>query len=199
MYVTPELEGRIEELKGLEKELEKTLPKHSLKWNYPQNVVQNIQINAEVINKHFCKELEQLLHWPRTKQLEKDGVPYKDAQGFYDKNWEERFSRTTQWFGEMGFSKHETPYTFTDNWDKAYINATFLIPENLKSGDKVPVMWFFHGGGFVSNDFVHPQTCSLMRSGDRGWRPHPLVLAIGSQTRLQEQSHSHRPRLPPWP
>jgi hypothetical protein len=146
MDVTSELEGRIRELK----ELEKTLPEHSLKWDRPQDVVRDIQTKADIISEYFCKELDQLLHWPRTEKLEKDGKPYTDSQGFYNKNWEERFSRTTDWFGEMGFSKYETPYTFSDNWDRAYINATILVPKNLESGDKVPVMWFIHGGGFVS-------------------------------------------------
>jgi acetyl esterase/lipase len=147
MDTIPELEGWIIDVQ----ELEKKLPQSAVKWNYPRDVILEIQNRAKHINKHFSGDLDRLLHWPRTKELEKDGVPYKDYRGFYDMNWEARFNRTSNWFVEMGFTKHETPYTIANNWDRAYVNATFLVPDNLKDDDNVPVMWFFHGGGFVRN------------------------------------------------
>ncbi|KAF1846345.1 alpha/beta-hydrolase [Cucurbitaria berberidis CBS 394.84] len=94
-------------------------------------------------NSNFVREkLDPLLTWP-----DKDS---SNPKGFYEDK--PPFDRTVEWFGKvMGFDKYQTPYTFTDSWDKVEIMATFLVPKDLQPGDNCPIMWYFHGGGFVTD------------------------------------------------
>jgi hypothetical protein len=55
-----------------------------------------------------------------------------------------------KWFDNMGFHVFETPYAFSDGWDRKEIMVTFLVPKDLPSNCEAPVMWFSHGEGFVS-------------------------------------------------
>lgn len=118
------------------------------KWNWPVEIVNEVQGLAAQINDEVSKELDPVLHWPRENLLPFE-EKHLDHELFYDGNYEPKFDRSKEWFGEMGFTKFETPYTIAENWDRQYIQATFLVPDNLSADDEVPVMWFFHGGGYV--------------------------------------------------
>jgi hypothetical protein len=85
-------------------------------------------------------KLNELLTWPNSTVA--------DANFFYDGK-HNGFTRTTQWFEIMGFKEFEYTYTFTNRWDKDDVKVTFLIPNTLKENDVAPIMWHFHGGGFV--------------------------------------------------
>jgi hypothetical protein len=143
----------VRELHAVERRLQQQKPKGNFKWDYPQEVVKDIHGLADRISEDVCARLETLLRWPRPDP--KPEVPkVEDADLFYARKLEPKFDRTTDWFEEKGFKKFETPYTFVGNWDRKYINATFLVPNNLNERDVVPVVWYFHGGGFVCSKIL---------------------------------------------
>ena len=113
------------------------------KWEWPEEVMaivhQMRKLGEDNIDE-VRETLDPLFAWPNKESA--------NPEKFY--NSEPPFDRTHDWFEKMGFSKYQTPYTFTANWDAAEVLATFLVPNNLEPGDKCPVVWFFHGGGFVS-------------------------------------------------
>lgn len=95
--------------------------------------------NSEVIE----GRRDELLEWPSKR--------CSDPTLFYDGMADKiTFNRNKDWFKTMGLKQYDTPYTFTDRWDKKEIKATFLVPDNIGPNDKPGVMWFMHGGGFVS-------------------------------------------------
>lgn len=122
--------------------------------------------NSEIVE----GKRDELLEWPSKRS--------SDPTLFYDgKHDKVLFPRNKNWFKTMGFTKYDTPYTFTDRWDKKEIKATFLVPNNIGPNDNPGVMWFMHGGGFVS-----PLSPPALYPGytntqivHRCSRPHPLV------------------------
>ncbi|CAO2649949.1 Nn.00g012410.m01.CDS01 [Neocucurbitaria sp. VM-36] len=119
------------------------------KWKWPAEakaVVERMRQYGKYHNSELRKELDQLLEWPDKESA--------DPKGFYGKD--PPFDRKEDWFENvMGFNKYETCYTFTDRWDKAEIMATFLVPNDLKSGDQCAIIWYFHGGGFCTGAGDH--------------------------------------------
>ena len=146
--MTTELKNLIKNLKTAEAGLQATIVKGQPKWQWPLAEVEKVQNVATEVDDIVSKDLEALLHWPKEPPLSHE-VKHKDSELFYNQIFEPRFSRDKDWFKTVGFAKYETPYTIADNWDRKYINATFLVPENIVTGDHVPVVWFMHGGGFV--------------------------------------------------
>jgi hypothetical protein len=124
---------------------DKKLPK----WEWPPNameIVKKSQEAAEAMEKNriLACDLEGIV-------FEKDE---KVAKYFYDrpgKMWNRPKNNLDEylWFDAIDFHVFRTPYTFSDRWDKKNIMATFLVLNTLPAGHKAPVMWFFHGGGFV--------------------------------------------------
>jgi hypothetical protein len=120
--------------------------------NFPAwDIVGELRALANKNRDNFESRLDALLTWP---------VPaVADPDLFYNgKHDKIVFNRKKDWFTTMVFKKFETPYTFTDRWDKKEMKATFLVPTNLSPKDPTSVMWFFHGGGFVSfltHSFLH--------------------------------------------
>lgn len=116
------------------------------KWKHPRGDLRDVQENASNITSGTSGRLEKLLRLPN-----RSGKTVNDAELFYEGHYDEvLFNRTKHWFKEMGFEKRTSPYSYADNWDKQYIEATYLIPDNIEQDQVVPIMWFFHGGGFVS-------------------------------------------------
>jgi hypothetical protein len=135
----------------LETQLANTLHgKEALKkWQWPAEalqIVSQLQDLARKNNALVRGPLDRLLEWPNPAsadlKLFLGGKP-----GF------EAFDRAENWFEQMGFDQYSTPYTFSSAWDKRLMKAMILVPKGLQAGTKVPVMWFFHGGGFVRTSF----------------------------------------------
>lgn len=136
------------QVRDLEANLERILRNAgSNKCDWPTEskaTVKELQyLAAETDNQALVRgRLDKALAWPNIEMTDPKlflgGKP-----GF------EQFDREDSWFEDMGFSKYQTPYTFSDRWDKRYINATFLVSRNIDQSAKMPIMWFFHGGGFV--------------------------------------------------
>lgn len=144
-----EHDSLMRQLEEAEARLKANTEPGSAKWKWPKADVKKVQDLAAKVDAIVSKDLDNLLHWPREPPF-----PHKekhhDHELFYAGNFETRFNREKGWFGTMRFKKLETPYTIADNWDRKHILATFLVPNNIVSDEKVPVMWFIHGGGFVS-------------------------------------------------
>lgn len=134
-----ELGKRINPLKL---ELE-AIDRNTAKWNWPESAlakVEELRKIARENTKLIRGDLDKLLNWPDERS--------SDPELFYGGK-HDTFIRDTTWFADMGFARHETMYTFTDTWDCAPVHATFLVPDNIQAGKKVPIVWFFHGGGLV--------------------------------------------------
>jgi hypothetical protein len=121
-------------------------PDVSGKWDWPSEaieIVRDARTDATNNKELLTKDLNEILEWP-TPALPGEDYFYnaEGPNGMFDRN--------KDWFEEEGFNAHETTYTFSDTWDKAEIKATILVPKNLSTRHKAPVMWFFHGGGFVN-------------------------------------------------
>lgn len=134
-------------VRTLESNLQNILQSNAAKskWKWPAEAmgfVQEMRKLGEDVNVKLREELDRLLLWPNEELV--------NPKYFY--GTDPPFDRNEDWFENvMGFNKYETCYTFTDSWDKVELMATFLVPDNLKPGDKCPVVWNFHGGGFVSD------------------------------------------------
>ena len=114
------------------------------KWKWPAEakaVLKQMRELSKNRNSLLRRYLDPLLVWPDNESV--------DPKGFYGKD--APFDRKEDWFESVvGFNKYETCYTFTDRWDKLEMMTTILVPNDLESGDQCPVIWYFHGGGFVS-------------------------------------------------
>jgi predicted peptidase len=143
--VTDELNALIKKLHEASVKLKQEQP-YLPKWKHSQDNVQEVQEFAREIITVTSSKLEKLLRPPgKSVQI------VADADLFYEGRHDKvLFPRTKDWFEEMGFKRYNAPYTYADNWDKQYIYATYLIPDTIEKDQKVPLMWFFHGGGFVS-------------------------------------------------
>jgi hypothetical protein len=145
-----------EELKALqerndnrEKRLTKILskyPKDVAKWDYPAQAIQVIEEarrEASEYHELLSRDLTAALEWPTPEMA--------DENYFYQaKEANSIFNRNKNWFAEEGFHDYETAYTFSNRWDKQEVTTIILVPKGLPQGHKAPVMWYFHGGGFVS-------------------------------------------------
>jgi hypothetical protein len=89
-------------------------------------------------------ELYDLMGWPTKEDT--------DPKAFYagGQNALPGKRPVEGWFESQGYEKHKTTYTYAAGPDKCELTAAFYIPLNLESNTEVPIMWFFHGGGFVS-------------------------------------------------
>jgi hypothetical protein len=171
-----ELDNLVSKLHNAEKRLTVGKASGQSKWKYPLQILEEVQDTARGINDIVSKDLDKLLHWPRhSTKLGISTIP--DSRLFYEGNHEARFSRTDNWFNAMGFTKYETPYTFSDSWDRQYIQATYLVPNNLMDSDKIPVVWYFHGGGFVSTS----STNIAQTSSNRLSVPAPVITFPGTR------------------
>ncbi|KAH7339227.1 Alpha/Beta hydrolase protein [Pyrenochaeta sp. MPI-SDFR-AT-0127] len=136
------------EVKKHEKELEKILEaeQERPKWNWSSKAMTVVNRLRQLANDNTSivrQDLDNLLKWP--------DKTFADPKGFYGaKKGFEIFNRNEDWFEVMGFTRHETQYTFSNAWDKREVGVTFLIPDTIETGTKIPIMWYFHGGGFVS-------------------------------------------------
>lgn len=123
-----------------------SFPSPTPKWTWPPTalaIVKELRVLAQQQEDFLRSPLDDLLAWPDKSSA--------DPHLFFDaKEGFETFYRSETWFGQMGFERYVTPYTFSDAWDKRLLHATFLVPTDLKKGCRVRVMWVLHGGGFVS-------------------------------------------------
>ena len=127
------------------------------KWKWPENaleIVKNAREDKTLIEKLITRDLEDIYTWP-TKELARDDVLIEGKGAFLT------FNRKKTWLQDQGFHKLQTHYTFSDNWDKERISVSIFVPTEMPPGHKAPVMWFFHGGGFVSYilSIVSSDTC----------------------------------------
>jgi hypothetical protein len=74
-----------------------------------------------------------------------------DTALFYNKAHEIMFSRPKSYFEEMGYDAYETPYTFSNSYDREYGTINILVPRTLVDGNKPSVILCVHGGGFISS------------------------------------------------
>jgi hypothetical protein len=118
-------------------------------WELPKEahtIRNDLQKLAKESEGLVYKPLRDLQNW-----LEPDKNELAHPDRFYDGIQDKvMFNRTHKWLEDMGFKKYETPYTYSHTWDKQEINVTFLVPKDLPKDEETPVMWFIHGGGFVS-------------------------------------------------
>ncbi|KAL1798244.1 hypothetical protein ACET3X_002281 [Alternaria dauci] len=119
------------------------------KWDWPdeapeaQRMVEEARKDALKYQDMAEDQLESLYNWP-SKELAKADI-FTPGKGVFA-----TFNRKNDWFGEMGFEKCRTHYTFSDNWDKKMMPVTILVPQQMPAGHTAPVMWFFHGGGYCT-------------------------------------------------
>jgi acetyl esterase/lipase len=133
-----------DQLHSLEEQLAPYLknPKH----DWPHELMAEIHATAGQITEIVAKDLRKAMQWP--------SATHSHPEGFYagDKNINPTFTRPkTGWLKKQGYSLHKTTYTYGNRWDRVPMTAAFYIPDNLQAGDDVPIMWYFHGGGYVSN------------------------------------------------
>lgn len=145
-----QLKALSEKVRELESnlKLETAHQPNEAKWNWTEKankVLAQIWKLAEKNKTLVRGELDGLLEWP-SKEMADPKLFLGGKPGF------EIFNRDEHWFETMGFDPHQTPYTFSNRWDKALIKATFLVPKDLDKGLDVRFMWYLHGGGFVSTN-----------------------------------------------
>lgn len=130
-----------------EEKLERILEGNKLpKWRYPEEAVKLIieaQSAASENQELLTSDIKEVLRWPSPDHTHEEH--YYEAKGP-----DSMFNRTKNWFAEEGFDEFETMYSFSDRWDKEKLTVKILVPKELPKGQNAPVMWFFHGGGFVS-------------------------------------------------
>ena len=175
----------IDEIQKYNQELKKY--EDQPKWQWPSQIVKKLHNVSEQIRPALTKDLYNLMARPNSDSA--------DPKGFYreGKDTLPGHRPVTGWYESQGYKKHTTTYTYAAGPDKRELTAAFYIPINLKSNTEVPFMWFFHGGGFVSNQdisIVNPWlTCTVHRCK----RPRGLALASQPQTSPQKEHHHHRP------
>lgn len=122
------------------------------KWSWPQPalaIVLKLRCLASQNQDLIRGPLDKLLAWPDAASSDPE-LFYSGKLGF------ETFHRSHDWFGQMGFEKYETVYSFSDACDKSLLRATILVPKGLRDGVRLRVMWVWHGGGFCtgSGNFI---------------------------------------------
>jgi hypothetical protein len=120
------------------------------KWKYPEDameIIKEAQAAAKVHSGLVNTKLTELLEWPSKEKAREDF--FYEATGPNN-----MFNRNQKWFDTQGFEKFNTQYSFSDRWDKQPLNVTIYVPKSREPKHKSPVMWFFHGGGFVSRLFL---------------------------------------------
>lgn len=106
-----------------------------------------------------AKEITAVVGEKLYKAMQFPDAKRSHPEGFYagPHNIEPNFKRQKDgWLEKQGYKIHETTYTYTNTWDKVALTAAFYVPNNLETGDKAPIMWFFHGGGYVSIPRILP-------------------------------------------
>jgi hypothetical protein len=90
-----------------------------------------------------------LLKWPEEK--------FSNPEWFFNGSTPdfEDWDRPKTWFADKSFTVYRTPYTFSDQWTKLPLKAVFIVPNDLEPGLKVPIMWYFHGGGLRTGAADH--------------------------------------------
>ena len=150
---TPEEESQLEELRKLNEAREEKLkeivkPGDNLpKWKWPQpalDLVKEARKERTRVNDLVTRDLEKLYTWPSTEMTRPD-IFIKGKENFA------MFNRGWMWVQGEGFDDFTTDFTFSDRWDKERMEVTILVPREMKSGHEAPVMWLFHGGGYVSS------------------------------------------------
>jgi acetyl esterase/lipase len=132
----------VDRLNELEQQLKPHLGKPKSEW--PLEVMAEIHGVAKEITKVVGQKLYKAMEFPTDK--------FSDPELFYDKNFNKDFARIkTKWLGTQGYRMHKTTYTYTNTWDRVPITAAFYIPDNLQPRDKSQIIWYFHGGGYVSD------------------------------------------------
>jgi acetyl esterase/lipase len=87
------------------------------------------------------------------KAMEFPDAKSSNPEGFYAGaiNTDAKLTRPKEgWFKKQGYIMHKTTYTYGNRWDGAPMTAAFYAPNSLQSGDAAPIIWFFHGGSYVS-------------------------------------------------
>jgi len=141
------IEQKKNEIRGLTKDLEPYLEKPKCEWKL--SLMRDIHSAAEEIKKSCSELLYELMEWPDAKHSHEDGF-YEGSH-----NVAPAFKRPKDWFERQGFTKYKTTYTYANSWDKLPLTVAFYVPNTVQKGKNSPIMWFFHGGGFVSRRFTN--------------------------------------------
>lgn len=142
----------VEQLENLEAKLAPHTDKPKCEW--PLDLMAEIHTTASQITKVVGKELYSAMQWPT--------IQHSHPEGFYAgaHNIDPNFQRPkTGWLETQGYTMHKTTYTYGNRWDRVPITAAFYVPDNLQAGDEVPMMWHFHGGGYVSTQPYLSEMC----------------------------------------
>lgn len=142
-----EMDTLVKQVGELKNELDSEITRHgdTPKWEYPERTMEMIRQMRNLRETHqqlLRKDLTKLLEWPNALMSHPDYF-YESNPGI------ENFPRSENWFEQIGFHQYHTIYSFSNRWDRAGFDAAFYVPDDLRAGANVPVMWFFHGGGFV--------------------------------------------------
>lgn len=147
-----ELDGELEKprFKDLEAQLEKLQKELETKYHdkpqaeWPSELMAQYHGVAQQITEIVVKPLYDTMDFPSAAKC--------DPGRFFTDHADcpPNFTRKKDWLEKKGYKMHRTTYMYSKRWDKVPIKAAFFIPQNLKSKDKVPIMWYFHGGGYVS-------------------------------------------------
>jgi hypothetical protein len=147
------------QVRKLEEDLEKTLDvqKNVFKWKWSNNAMAIVQKLRDLANGSEDTNLtlvgskldEILLEWPEEK--------FNNPDWFFDASTPdfEDWDRPKNWFAKKDCTLHRAPYTFPNQWNKLPLEAVFIVPDDLSPGSKVPIMWYFHGGGFCTSAADH--------------------------------------------
>jgi hypothetical protein len=142
MADTSILEEKKTQLFKLEEQLKPHLDKSKHTWPLP--LMKRIHEAAETIKSIVAKDYYDLMIWP-SKELSHPKAFFTGTH-----NRVAGFQRKETWLDELKWSKYTTTYTYANAWDKLPLSVAFYVPDTLCAGDKAPIMWFFHGGGYVS-------------------------------------------------
>jgi hypothetical protein len=136
----------VDEIQKYNQELKSYEDKPKCQW--PRQIVGKLHNVSEQIRPALTKDLYDLMSWPN-----KDSA---DPKAFYQEGKHTLIGNRSMkaWYESQGYKKYTTTYTYAAGPDRRELTAAFYIPINLKSNTEVPIMWFFHGGGFVSNQDI---------------------------------------------
>lgn len=142
-----ELKELLKRSEGREAALKEFVKPGSRKWNWPEealDIVERARKDRTDHNKLVTRDLEELYTWP-SKGMTRHDIFIEGKENFA------MFNREWTWVQNEGFDELTTDYTFSDHWDKESMEVTILVLKEMKPGHKTPVMWLFHGSGYVSS------------------------------------------------
>ncbi|KAF2818503.1 alpha/beta-hydrolase [Ophiobolus disseminans] len=144
------LQPQVDQLKKLEDELKPHL--ENLKHEWPLEIMAKIHGMAGEITTAVGQRLNEAMDFPTEEAYNEDKF-YAKVDGKPNGVWTRA---KAMWLESQGYRVCKTTYTYTNTWDRVPVTAAFYVPDTLQPGEKAPIMWFFHGGGYCigANDFA---------------------------------------------